>query len=221
MKNLFRVLPVLLFALSLGSCTQDALEDLTSDITNATDELLASSSAPTALMTGLGLQFAGREHRNDTLRGGRCGHPNRMRGDSIGFADLPQAAQDYLIQNSDTALIERIYRVTLPDSTVRYGVRLLSFQHFHFDATGAVQTNPNGAATFEVIAVTALPQAAQDYLTTNGQTSSVVIAVKITKPDGTIVYAVRLSDNTRVSFDSAGAVVAEPRGRGRRGRRGH
>jgi hypothetical protein len=148
---------------------------------------------------------------------GHGSHPGRIAGDSIGFSGLPSAAKTYLLTNSDTSKIVRIVKITLPDGTFEYAVRLNDHTHLHFDAAGAVVITTNDRHQFINIALTDLPAAAQTFLNANTTVANIVGIIKITKPDGTFEYGVRLADNTRYTFDAAGAVIPNPKG-GRKGR---
>lgn len=208
-KNLFRVatLAGLLFAVA---CTKESTGDILADSTVTTvDELVASG-------TGAG----GDSTKSDTSRHGGCwkggrkhgNHPARVAGDSIGFTDLPAAAQTYLNTNTTVANITRIVKVTLADGTVNYVVRFNDRTHIHFDAAGTFLTKTTSKHQFTEIAFTDLPAAAQTYLNTNTTVANITTIVKITKPDGTIVYGVRLNDNTHFAFDSTGALLDIPGG---------
>jgi hypothetical protein len=111
----------------------------------------------------------------------------------------------------------RIIKITLPDGTIQYGVRLNDHTHLHFDAAGAVITTTTDRHQFVIITFNDLPAAAKTYLNANTTVANIVGIIKITKPDGTFAYGVRLADNTRYTFDAAGAVIPNPTG-GRRGR---
>jgi hypothetical protein len=147
---------------------------------------------------------------------GHGSHPGRIAGDSIGFSGLPSAAKTYLL-TLDTSKIVRIVKITLPDGTFQYAVRLKDHTHIHFDATGVVITTTTDRHQFTNIAFTDLPTAAQTFLNANTTVANIVGIIKVTKLDGTFEYGVRLADNTRYTFNAAGAVIANPKG----GRKGH
>lgn len=208
---------ILNFALLMGllfyaGCNKDTLEDLISDDTTlAVEELLTGSAS---LRDG--------EDSTGTSGHGSCHHPGKIKGDSIGFADLPQVIQDYLTANADTASIIRIIRVTLPDGSIRYGVRFNDNTHLHFDADGNVLPGHTPKGQFKEITFNDLPAAAQDYLNTNNLTSSIALVIELTKRDGALLYIVRLTDNKKYAFDSEGNLVAEGDGpKKHRKRRGH
>lgn len=208
---------ILNFALLMGmlfyvGCNKDTLEDLfTDDTTLAVEELLTASAT---------LRDGG--DSTGTSGHGRCHHPGKIKGDSIGFADLPQAIQDYLIANSDTSKITRIIRVTLPDGSIRYGVRFSDNTHLHFDANGNVLPGHTPKGQFKEITFDELPAGAKDYLNTNNLSSSIAVVIQLTKPDGSLLYIVRLTDNKKYAFDSEGNLVAEGNGpKKHRKRRGH
>jgi hypothetical protein len=200
------------------ACTKDTTDTVSDASIVAVDELVTLSDPPAGPNTPDSI------HANsDSTRcwGGRHGrgrgnHPGRIQGDSIGFTDLPAAAQTYLL-TLDTSKILRIVKITLSDGTIQYAVRMADHTHIHFDAAGVVITTTTSDHHFTVIAFADLPAAAQTYLNTNTTVANIMGIIKITKPDGTIIYGVRMTDNTRYTFDAAGALIANPTG----GRRGH
>lgn len=200
------------------ACTKESTGDVLADGTLTTvDELVVSG-------TGAG----GDSSTTDSTRG-RCwrggggkhgNHPARVQGDSIGLTDLPAAAQTYLNANTTVANITRIVKITLADGTVNYVVRFNDRTHIHFDSAGAVLSTQTDKHQFTEITFADLPAAAQTYLNTNTTVANITTVVKITKPDGTVVYGVRLSDNTHYAFDSAGALLDTPTGgKGGRGKK--
>ena len=196
------------------ACTKEAIDDLTADATIvAVDELVV-------LGDPMGSPDSVRTPRDSSRcwKGGHGNHPSRVKGDSIGFSSLPTAAQTYLNTNTTVANIKRIVRITLPDGTVQYTVRFNDGTHLHFDAAGEVITTSHHKHNFVRITLTDLPAAAQTYLNTNTTVANIVGIIKVTKPDGTITYGVRFSDDKRLTFDAAGAVIPNPVG-GRRKRR--
>ena len=212
MKQLFQFLSI--FALVLAvACTK------TSDVNPADSlEVITTSDALLTLGQGTGGAVAGpmggdtsREHRNATGRGHHGKHPNGGRGDSIGFGDLPATVQAYLNANIDITKITRIEKITLSDGTVRYGVRLSDRTHYHFDATGALIVDEPRGNHFVEITLAELPTVIQTYLSTNGHTADIDHIIKVTKPDGTVIYGVRLTNNTMITFDSTGAVIPNPK----------
>ena len=216
-KNLFGSLAFLALMLAVA-CTKDTT-DTTSDATIVpVNELVTLSDPPTGPNTPDSV------HTNsDSTRcwGGRHGrghgnHPGRIKGDSIGFSTLPAAAQTHLL-TLDTSKILRIVKITLPNGTFQYVVRFKDRTHLHFDAAGVVIVTTMDTHRFVVIAFADLPAAARTYLNTNTTVANIVGIIKVTKPDGTIEYGVRLSNNTRYTFNAAGALIPNPTG-GRRGR---
>jgi Putative beta-lactamase-inhibitor-like, PepSY-like len=211
MKQLFQ--SIILFGLiSLVACQKDnTLPSDTVEITDAAlaaNELILISAPPDTNGTGSDT-FRHRGHG----RGKHHQHPEGRKGDSIGFSDLPAAAQTYLKANANVDSIKIIVKITLKDGSIQYGVRMLNRKHYHFDANGAVIVKELKDHQFTEIAVTALPAAAQTYLTTNNLTSKVELVMQITRPDGKIYYGVRLTDNKPLMFDSEGNVLAKPFGK--------
>jgi hypothetical protein len=205
------------FALLMGllfyvGCNKDTIEDLlTDDTTLAVEELLTGTAS---------LRDGG--DSTGTSGHGHCHHPGKIKGDSIGFADLPQVIQDCLIANADTSAIKRIIRITLPDGSIRYGIRFNDNTHLHFDADGNVIPGHTPKGQFTAITFDELPAGAQDYLNTNNLTASIALVIKLTKPDGTVVYIVRLTDNKKYAFDADGNLVEMGNGpKKHKKRRGH
>lgn len=212
-KNLIGSLAFLAILFTVA-CTKEAIDDMLNDATIvAVDELVVlgdPTGGPDSVRTPT--------DSSRCWKGGRGNHPSRVKGDSIGFSSLPAAAQTYLNTNTTVANIKRIVRITLPDGTVQYAVRFNDGTHLHFDAAGAVVTTSHHRHNFVRIALTDLPAAAQTHLNTNTTVANIVGIIKVTKPDGTITYGVRFADDTRLTFDAAGAVIPNPTG-GRRKRR--
>ena len=212
MKQLFQFLSMFILVLAI-SCTKTSNVDPSADL-----EVITTSDALLTLGQGTGGTVAGpmggdtsRENCNKMGRGRHGNHPNGGRGDSIGFGDLPATAQAYLNANVDITLIKRIEKITLADGTVRYGVRLTDRTHYHFDATGTLIVDEPRGNKFVEITLAELPQVIQDYLTTNGHIANIDHIIKVTKKDGTIIYGVRLTNNTMITFDATGAVIPNPK----------
>ena len=217
MKQLFQFFAMFILVLAVA-CTKTAGVDPSTELAVITtsDELLTLGQGTSGIVAG---PFGGDTSRGrcDSLGRGRHGrHPDGGRGDSIGFAGLPASAQAYLTANVDVTKITRIEKITLPDGTVRYGVRLSDRTHYHFDAAGVlIPHEPRGNAFVE-ITLAELPAVIQTYLTTNGHTANISHIIKVTRTDGTVIYGIRLANNTIITFDAAGNVIPNPvRKRGR------
>jgi Putative beta-lactamase-inhibitor-like, PepSY-like len=232
--NLKNFIGVFAFAAVLFTvaCTKETLDNILNDANIvAVDELVTFSDPSNGTKSKLMDEPAGGPTSPDSVGHGgghggghghgwgrgRGSHPGRIAGDSIGFSGLPSAAQTYLLTNSDTSKIVRIVKITLPDGTFQYVVRLNNRTHLHFDAAGVVIVTTTDRHQFTNIAITDLPAAAQTYLNANTTAANIVGIIKVTKLDGTVIYGVRLADNKRFTFDAAGALIANPTG-GRRGR---
>ncbi len=217
-KNLFASLAFMAILFTVA-CTKDAVDSVTSDANIvAVNELVTLSDPPSGPSGPSGVDSV-RTPPDSTHRcwgRGHGDHPGRVKGDSIGFSSLPTAAQTYLL-TLDTSKIAKIVKITLPDGTFQYVVRLKDHTHIHFDASGTVITTTMDNHHFVTIAFTGLPAAAQTYLNANTTVANIVGIIKVTKPDGTFEYGVRFADNTRLTFNAAGAVIPNPVG----GRRGH
>ena len=76
----------------------------------------------------------------------------------------------------------------------------------HGPHPGGDTLNPGGGVHIQpvTIQVTDLPQAAQDWLTTNKPGAVIANVLKITKPDGTVVYVVKIKNGGVVRFDASG-----------------
>ncbi len=213
MKQLFQVLSMFILVLAIG-CTKTSSVDPSADleVITTSDELLALGQGTSGTVAGPMGGDTSRENCNKMGRGRHGSHPNGGRGDSIGFGDLPATAQAYLNANVDITLIKRIEKITLKDGTIRYGVRLTDRTHYHFDAAGAVIVDEPRGNKFVEITLAELPDVIQDYLTANGHTAADIShVVKATKPDGRVIYGVRLANNTMITFDSTGAVIPNPK----------
>lgn len=206
----------------LASCSK---EDVSTDLTNASsdalvldyttdastqlaaDELLAASDINAK--SSFDFTAVNSFERGGGKHKGKIKHPNGMKGDSIPFTDLPTAAQTYINTNlGGVDSVKFVLKITLPDSTVEYSVRLTNGKHVHFDANGNIITKPKD--NFETVAFADLPTAVQTYLNANVDVTKIAQITKRTAPDGTTIYIVRLTDNTRVALDANGNVVTKP-----------
>jgi hypothetical protein len=200
------------------ACTKENLDNIVNDANIvAVDELVTMSEPPSGPPPPPDSTRSPRDSSNRCWGRGHGNHPGKIKGDSIGFSGLPSAAQTYLLTNSDTSKIVRIVKITLPDGTFQYVVRLKDRTHLHFDAAGVVIMTTTDRHQFVTITFNDLPAAAKTYLNANTTVANIVAVIKVTKPDGTFVYGVRLADNTRFTFDAAGAKIDNPKG-GRKGR---
>ncbi len=220
-KNVLKALAFFgLFA--VVSCTQeDSADAALMNETNLASNELVATTAKSLDSVGTGATTTAKHGRHGWGHG-RGSHPRNISGDSIGFSGLPTAAQTYLTTNTDTATITRIVRITLPDSSIQYIVRFSGRTHLHFDANGNIVTMPTHGCQFVDVLFADLPATAQTYLNANVTVTDIAMIVKLTKPDGTIFYLVRMNDGTRITFDASGNVVPnDGSGRGRRGRGRH
>lgn len=210
-KNFLRLATFIAVIFAVACTKEDISTDLFSDDTIvAVNELVASGTGSGGPGTD-STHMNGGGHGDRHWKGGHGNHPGHAKGDSIGFKSLPLAAQTYLLANTDTSKLKRIAKITLKDNTVRYAVRLSDGKHFHFDANGAIVVTPMDNHVFIEITFAELPAAAQTFVLSKTTAANVSMVIKITKPDGTVVYGVRLTDNTHYRFDAAGAVLPEPR----------
>ena len=208
-KNFLRLATFVALIFAVACTKEDISTDLFSDdATVALNELVASGTGSGGPGTD-STHTNGGGHGGRHWKGGHGDHPGHAKGDSIAFSGLPLAAQTYLIANTDTSKLVRIAKITLKDSTIRYAVRLSNGKHYHFDASGALVATPMDNHKFTEITFAELPAAAQTYVLSKTTAANISMVIKITKPDGTIVYGVRLADNTHYAFDAAGAVLPE------------
>jgi hypothetical protein len=202
------------------ACTKDAVDTVTSDANiSAVNELVTLTeppSGPNGPTTPDSMHHNGDTSHHCWGRG-HGEHPGRVKGDSIGFSGLPSAVQTYLLTNSDTSKIVKIVKITLPDGSFQYVVRLKDHTHLHFDAAGVYISTTTDNHHFVTILLADLPAAAQTYVNAHTTAANIAGIIKITKPDGTVIYGVRLTDNTRFTFDAAGVLIANPKD----GRHGH
>ena len=206
MKQLFQLLTVFALVLTVSCTKTSGIDpDNSLDVITTSDELLSLGQGTSGSVSGP----MGGDPRSGKTR--ECRHPNGGRGEVITFGDLPANAQTYLNANTDVTLITRIVKITLKDGTVRYGVRLSDRTHYHFDATGALIVDEPRGNKFVEITLAELPQVIRDYLTANGHTTDIDHIVKVTKADGTVIYGVRLTTNTMITFDATGAVIPNPK----------
>ena len=211
MKNLVRLSAIAGF-LFLFSCTKQ--DDLTAEASVDENFLIATEFmlVPSDSTSTDSTRSCGRGHGRG--RGGHhLGHASGAQADSIGLADLPQTAQNYIATNAATLTVSKILKITLPDGTIRYVVRFTDGTHYHFDASGTFIVKPAHIHNFSSVAFDSLPAAARTYLLANTDTALINHIVKIVQRDGTILYGVRLNNNTHYFFDANGAIAPAPRRR--------
>lgn len=209
MKNLLKVSLFMSLMLAFACTKTDDVTPTTNDvaadqITLAADEIVAQGAG------GGGDTLANRgRHGFGPRGGGRHEHPCGSRADSISVSQLPATAKAYLTTNNLTDSVKKVFKLILKDSanTVRYIVHLKNHKHLHFDANGNIVTPPTHNHAFVAIAYADLPAAAQTYLAANTDITKITHVIKITKPDGTIQYGVRLSDNKHFHFNAAGVLI--------------
>jgi hypothetical protein len=212
MKNLVKLSTIAGF-LFLFSCT--AQDDITTEeavdpsLLITTEFLLVPSTDTTSSDSTRG---CGKGHGRG--KGGHgLGHASGAQADTITLAGLPQTAQTYIATNASTLTISIVLKITLADGTIRYAVRFTDGTHYHFDASGTVIVKPAHIHNFAGVTFDSLPAAARTYLLANTDTTLINHIVKIVQKDGTILYGVRLNNNTHYYFDANGTIVAAPRRR--------
>ena len=212
MKNFLGTMAFLSMLLVFACTKQTAQYVPVEDTEMAANELLAMGSA------------AGSPGQDSTRgpggRGGERGgfgekghghfdHPGNSKGDSIGIAQLPTAAQTYLTTNKLKDSVARVIKLTMPDGSVRFGVSLKNHKHLFFDAAGALLPTPNRDKAFVDATYDALPAAAKTYLAANTDITKITNIVKITLANGSLQYGVRTSTNTHFLFDADGKLIAK------------
>jgi hypothetical protein len=206
-----------------ASCTQEevttdstSIEALVIDYTTdagtqiAVDETLAASD-PNSISAFVfsSNSASGRDPKGGKKKKDKVEHPSGIKGDSIAFKDLPTVAQTYIIANNGGIdSIKSILKITLPDGMIEYSVRFLNGTHTHFDANGAVITKSKDQ--FTTVAFADLPAAVQTYLNANIDVTKIAQITKKTTPSGTVIYQVRLTNNTRITLDEKGTVIVKP-----------
>ena len=211
MKNLVRVFAFMSLLL-VFACTKDNSVDATSAVD---DVQSAAINEITALTTNGGdtataMKGCGNRGGFGNMGRGRHQHPEGIKGDSIGFNDLPQAAQTTLTDSGFVTKILRVLKITLPDGTFSYVVRFTDRKHLHFDAAGAIIVLPSRQHNFTAITIDDLPAAAKADVLTKTDVSKITHVIKITKPDGSIEYGVRTNDNKNFRYDAAGVLLPNP-----------
>jgi hypothetical protein len=215
MKNVVKVFAFMSLVLAF-SCTKD--NSVTTDTTTVDDIKSNAINEITALTTngadttkgGDGMHGCGNKGGFGNMGKGHHEHPEGVKGDSIAFKDLPAAAQKTLTDSGFVTKILRILKTTEADGTIRYVVRFTDKKHIHFDAAGAIITLPSRQHSFTAITIDDLPAAAKAHLLANTDASKVTHVIKVTKPDGSIVYGVRTSDNKEFRYDANGVLLPNP-----------
>jgi Putative beta-lactamase-inhibitor-like, PepSY-like len=189
MKLFLQLAGALAFCWLASACSKDSF---------LTGNSLTDST--TTLSTDLGVS-----ERGDTIR------------TPILFKDLPEAARTFLLKK-DTANIEKIFKITLPNGTVLYSVHFEDHHPLRFDATGKLIGGDKGGKGGKggprpdgvKIAFKDLPATAKTYLLANTDTSKIRHITKITSPDGKTGYVVVLEGGKVLHFDADGKLVAPP-----------
>ena len=142
-------------------------------------------------------------------------HGGCMAGDTIDLTGLPQAAQDYVLATYPDLTIQTVvvkpigvFAVELSDGTV-----LLFNPEGVFLHLCGVHPGPHphpGCMDGDTVTVAELPQAAQDYVSTNFP--DLTIQTVVVKPNG--FFAVELSDGVILLFDAEGAFIHDCDGDG-------
>lgn len=210
MKNLVKVF-AFFAVLLVFACTKE--DTITTD--NAVDAQTYALNELTALTANSNDSVTGKKgcgNRNGfgNMGKGRHNHPDNIKGDSIGFNDLPKAAQDTLTASGDAAKILRIVKITAVDGTITYVVRFTDRKHVHFDANGVTIQVASKHHSFTAITIDDLPAAAKAHILSKTTVDKITHIIKITKQDGSIEYGVRTSDNLHFHYDANGAVIAGP-----------
>jgi hypothetical protein len=216
MKNLVKVFAFMSLLLAFSCIKDDSVSTEDDTTTTAINELVALTANGTDSI--LGMKGCGNRDGFGNMGRGHHKHPDGFKGDSIGFSDLPTAAQTTLTASGDATKILRIVKITLSDGTVRFVVRLTDRKHIHFDAAGAVIEVPSKKHNFTAITIDELPAAAKTHLLANVDTTKITHLVKVTKEDGTIEFSVRTSDKKHFHYDAAGAVIVKDKNRRKRGK---
>jgi Putative beta-lactamase-inhibitor-like, PepSY-like len=217
MKNLVKVF-AFMSVLFVFACTKDnstTANNVVDAQTFAINELTALTATSLDTAKGpdgheRGQHGCGNKGGFGNMGKGHHEHPEGIKGDSIGFKDLPATAQATLTASGDAAKILRIVRIKEADGTIRFVVRLTDKKHIHFDANGAVITLPSREHAFTAITIDELPAAAKAHVLANTTVDKITHIIKITKQDGSIEYGVRTSDNKDFHYDANGAVIAGP-----------
>jgi Putative beta-lactamase-inhibitor-like, PepSY-like len=211
MKNLVKVFAFLTVLLVFACTKEDTIS--TTDAVDAQTYALNELTALTANShdTVTGKKGCGNRGGFGNMGKGRHNHPDGIKGDSIGFGDLPQAAKDTLTASGDAAKILRIVKITAADGTITYVVRLTDRKHIHFNANGVTIQVASKHHAFTAITIDELPAAAKAHVLANTSLDKITHIIKITKQDGSIEYGVRTSDNKGFHYDANGAVIAGPK----------
>ena len=211
MKNLVKVF-AFLTVLLVFACTKENNITTTDAAVDAQTYALNELTALTANSndTATGKKGCGNRNGFGNMGKGRHHHPDSLKGDSIGFGSLPQAAKDSLTRAGAVATILRIVKITATDGTITYVVRFTDRKHIHFDANGVTIQVASKHHSFTAITFDDLPAAAKTHVLANTTVDKITHVIKITKQDGSVEYGVRTSDNLHFHYDANGAVIAAP-----------
>jgi hypothetical protein len=211
MKNLVKVF-AFLTVLLVFACTKEDTISTANEVdaqTYALNELTALTANGHDTVTGK--KGCGNRDGFGNMGKGRHNHPDGIKGDSIGFGDLPQAAKDTLTASGAAATILRIVKITATDGTITYVVRFTDRKHIHFNASGVTIQVASKHHSFTAITIDELPAAAKAHVLANTTADKITHIIKITKQDGSIEYGVRISNNKGFYYDANGAVIAGPK----------
>jgi hypothetical protein len=211
MKILVKVFAFLTVLLAFA-CTKEDTISTANEVdaqTYALNELTALTANSHDTVTGK--KGCGNRDCFGNMGKGRHNHPDGIKGDSIGFGSLPQAAQDTLTASGAAATILRIVKITAADGTITYVVRFTDRKHIHFNANGVTIQVASKHHSFTAITIDELPAAAKAHVLANTTADKITHIIKITKQDGSIEYGVRISNNKGFYYDANGAVIAGPK----------
>ena len=236
MKRSFLGIIFLMSIVVLASCkNQNEVNPNTQTVTTGKTQTITPASLPLVVRQAVNKDFSGQsiiKAMKETGSQGGVMYKVTVADNQIGsysatgeqcpgidIATLPQAIKDYVAKNHAGATITTAFKFPDYNGTNVIMVGLSNDEILTFDEAGNflnMDDCPEGMEDHDFddkidsIAVTALPAAAQTYITANYAGQTITAAYKVTI-DGTneIFYAAELSSGVEVVFDANGKFLME------------
>lgn len=198
------------FNLDLGSVTEISIDELPSAVVDAVSEQFPNSTIIEALeilSSDRSNLFAVTLNNGEELTfsqgGGMCNN-------TIPLDSLPAGINTYVDSTYAGEVIVKAISFVNDEGATIYVVRLSSGEVLSFDTTGAfLGERPTRACHRRGtrIEATALPQSIQTTISTDYPNANISKAAEVSLADGTLLYFVKLDDDTRLLYDSNGLSV--------------
>ncbi|MEM6345022.1 MAG: PepSY-like domain-containing protein [Bacteroidota bacterium] len=194
----------------LGSITEISIDELPATVLETVEERFPNSSIVEALeilssdqSTLFAVSLDNGRELSFNRRGGMC-------NDSISLDSLPTAINTYVDTAYTGEVIVKAVSFVNDEGATIYVVRMSSGEVLSFDDTGAfLGVRPTQVCHRRGTRIEAvdLPQAVQTAVSTDYPATTIDKTAEISLADGTLLYVVKLDDDTRLLYDSNGLEV--------------